>query len=212
MLSLLLLLAAPGGTILEARLEATLENGPDVAVRLTYRVEAPGVDRVFFSALEIDGVRLEEVSAIASQEPLPVDLEPRSGPKLEGSIGIPKGTADLELRYVVRGGATVTGDGLRVRLPCPILDLKLEETRSGLFTSGIELPDGLLVIDSFPSQGTAGADGTYRSELPLVPAFVSYRVSSGEALLTPTRVATTAVVMLLLTMGVVGVRRARVAR
>ncbi len=212
MVPLLLLLALPGGTILEARLEASVDSSPDVAVRLAHRIAAPGVVRVHFSALEIDGVTVAEVTAFASESPLPVNLETRSGPMLKGSIGIPEESGTLEIRYVVRGGALATENGLRVRLPCAVLDLKLEETRTGLFSSTIQLPDGLRVIDGFPSHSVAGSDGSVRWELPLVPTFVSFRASSGGALLTPPRVATTAVVVLLLAMGFAGVRRARASR
>lgn len=198
--------------IVEARLDATVDEGRDVAVRLAYRIEAPGADRVAFSALEIDGVAVEDVTAFASETPLGVELEPRSGPKLEGSIGIPKGTSAFELRYVVRGGAEATEDGLRVRLPCVILSLPIEEMRTGLFTSVVELPDNLRVVDGFPSHPVAGADGSYRWELPLVPTFVAFRASSGTVVLTPPRIATTAVVILLLAMGFVGIRGARASR
>lgn len=207
----MLLLLLLGGGILEARLEAKVGEEPDVSVRLAYRIEARGIDRVPFSALEVDGVAIEKVSAFASDEPLPVELEPRSGPKLEGFIGIPKETKALELRYVVRGGARRTGEGIRVRLPCAILGLTIDETRTGLFSSVIEVPDGLSVVDGFPSQTVAGPDGTYRWELPLVPAFVSFRAASRPVLLTPSRVSTMAVVVLLLLVGFVGVRKARAA-
>lgn len=206
----MLLLLLLGGGILEARLEAKVGgSGKDVAVRLAYRLEAKGIDRIGFSVLEVDGVAIEEVSAFTSGEPLPLDLEPRSGPKREGFIGIPNETKALELRYVVRGGAAPTEEGLRVRLPCAVLDLELEETRTGLFTSTVELPDGLSVVDGFPAQAIAGPEGTYRWELPLVPTFVSFRAASGTVLLTPARVATTAVILLLLGMGFLGLRRAR---
>jgi hypothetical protein len=214
-LPLLLLLALQSvsrGEIVEARLEARVDEGRDVAVRLVYRIRAPGADRVAFSALEIDGVAIEEVSAFVSETPLPVELEPRSGPKREGSIGIPKDTTTFELRYVVRGGAEPTEDGLRVRLPCAILDLEIEETRPGLFSSRVELPHGLSVVDGFPSSPAAEAEGVYRWELPLVPTFVAFRASSGTVLLTSPRVATTAVVLLLVAMGFVGARRARMSK
>lgn len=208
----MLLLLLLGGGILEARLEAAVDSGKDVAVRLAYRLEAKGIDRIGFSVLEVDGVAIEEVSAFASGDPLPLDLEPRSGPKREGFIGIPNETKALELRYVVRGGAAPTEEGLRVRLPCAVLDLELEETRTGLFTSTVELPEGLSVVDGFPAQAIAGPEGTYRWELPLVPTFVSFRAASGTVLLTPARVATTAVILLLLAMGFVGFRKARACR
>jgi hypothetical protein len=214
-LPLLLLLALQSvsrGEIVEARLEARVDEGRDVAVRLVYRIRAPGADRVAFSALEIDGVAIEEVSAFVSETPLPVELEPRSGPKLEGTIDIPKDTSAFELRYVVRGGAEPTEDGLRVRLPCAILDLEIEETRPGLFSFRVELPHALSVVDGFPSSPAAEAEGLYRWELPLVPTFVAFRASSGTVLLTPPRVATTAVVLLLVAMGFVGVRRARMSK
>ena len=198
-----------GGEILGARLEAAIDEGRDVAVRLTYRIEAPAADRLHFSALEIDGAEIEEFAAYTSETPLPVELEPRSGPKRVGTIGLPRGTTALELRYVVRGGAEPAEDGLRVRLPCAILGLPIEETRTGLFSSTIVLPDGLRVIDSFPSQPIANADGSYRFQLPLVPTFVAFRASSGAPLLTPTRVATAAVIALLAATGIVGVRRMR---
>ncbi|MGH9389672.1 MAG: hypothetical protein ACRD1Z_08660 [Vicinamibacteria bacterium] len=212
LLAVLALQSLSGGEILEARLQAALDGGPDVVVRLAYRIEAPGADRVAFSALEIEGVAIEELSAFASETRLPLSVEPRSGPKLVGSIGIPKPTSALELRYVVRGGAVPTENGLRVRLPCAILDLKIEQTRTGLFSFAIELPDGLSVVDGFPSHFVAGVDGSTRWELPLVPTFVAFRASSATALLTPTRLATIAVVVLLMTMGFVGVRRARASR
>lgn len=198
--------------IREARLEATVGEGRDVAVRLAYRIEAPAADWVAFSALEIDGVEIEDVSAFAAETPLSVELEPRSGPKREGSIRIPKDTDAFELRYIVRGGVEAAEDGLRVRLPCAILSLPIEETRTGLFSSVIELPRGLSVVDGFPSHPLAGADGAYHWELPLVPTFVAFRASSGTLVLTPPRIATTAVVVLLLAMGFVGIRRARASR
>jgi hypothetical protein len=213
-LPLLLLLGTPslpGGEILEARLEAVVDGGRDVAVRLAYRIGALEVDRVAFSALQIDGVAIDELSAFSAETPLSLSLDPRSGPKLEGSIILPENTSALELRYVVRGGAEPTEDGLRVRLPCAVLDLKLKDTRSGLFSSAIELPAGLSVTDGFPSNPVA-TDGRYRWELPLVPAFVSFRASRGTVLLTPPRVATAAVVVLLLGMGLVGIQKARAPR
>jgi hypothetical protein len=206
---LLLALVASAGAIREARLEATVGEGRDVAVRLVYRIEAPATDWVSFSALEIDGVTIEEVSGFAAETPLSVELEPRSGLKREGSIRIPKDTDAFELRYIVRGGVEAAEDGLRVRLPCAILSLPIEETRTGLFSSAIELPRGLSVVDGFPSHPLAGADSTYHWELPLVPTFVAFRASSGTLLLTPPRIATTAVVVLLLAMGLAGIRRAR---
>jgi hypothetical protein len=208
----LLALLASAGVIREARLEATVGEGRDVAVRLAYRIEAPAADWVAFSALEIDGVEIEDVSAFAAETPLSVELEPRSGPKREGSIRIPKDTDAFELRYIVRGGVEAAEDGLRVRLPCAILSLPIEETRTGLFSSVIELPRGLSVVDGFPSHPLAGADGAYHWELPLVPTFVAFRASSGTLVLTPPRIATTAVVVLLLAMGFVGIRRARASR
>jgi len=214
-LPFLLLLAqqyVSGGEILEARLEAAVNEGRDVTVRLAYRIEAPDADRIAFSALEIDGVAIEEISAFASETSLRVEIEPRSGPKREGAILIPKDTDAFELRYVVRGGAEPTEDGLRVRLPCVILFLPIEETRTGLFSSVVQLPRGLSVVDGFPSHPVAGADGSYRWELPLVPTFVAFRASSRAVLLTPPRIATTAVVVLLLAVGFVGIRRARAPR
>ena len=91
MLLLLAALAANGGKILEARLEAEVSDGPDVAVRLTYRIEANESESISFSALEIDGVAIDEVAALASETRLPVSLQPRSGPKREGSILLPEG-------------------------------------------------------------------------------------------------------------------------
>ncbi len=211
MLPLLALLAS-AGAIREARLEAKVDEGRDVAVRLAYRIEAPAAEEVAFSALEIEGVAIEEVSAFAGETPLFVALEPRSGPKREGSIRIPKDTDAFELRYVVHGGVEAADDGLRVRLPCAILSLPIEETRTGLFSSVVELPRGLSVVDGFPSHPVAGADGSYRWELPLVPTFVAFRASSRAVLLTAPRIATTAVVVLLLAMGFVGIRGARAPR
>ena len=155
MLPFLLLLAQPyvsGGEILEARLEAKADEGPDVAVRLAYRIEAPGADRIAFSALEIDGVAIEEISAFASETRLRVEVEPRSGPMREGSIAVRRDTSAFEIRYIVRGGAESTEDGLRVRLPCVVLDLKIQDTRTGLFSSMVQLPEGLSVVDGFPAQ------------------------------------------------------------
>jgi hypothetical protein len=211
-LFLLALSPLSGGEILEARLEAAVDEGRDVAVRLAYRIQAPGADRLDFHVLEMEGIAIVDVVAFASDAPLPISLEPRSGSKLQGSIGLPLDTDALELRYVVRGGAQPIADGLRVRLPCAILDLKTEEIRTGLFTSAVELPRGLRVVDGFPSSPVAGADGVNTWELPLVPTFVAFRASSGTPLLTPPRVATTAVVVLLMAMGFVGIRGARTPR
>jgi len=205
----LALQSVSGSELLEARLEAAIGEGRDVAVRLTYRIRAPGATRLGFSALEIDGVAIEEVSAFAAETPLRVEIEPRSGPKREGFIDIPNETSALELRYVVRGGAETTGDGVRVRLPCVVLSLPIEETRTGLFSSAVVLPRGFSVVDGFPSHPVAGADGAYRWELPLVPTFIAFRASSETLLFTPPRVATTALVVVLVAMGFVGVRRAR---
>jgi hypothetical protein len=214
-LPLLLLLAQPsasGGEILEARLEAKVDEGPDVVVRLAYRIEAPDAPRIAFSALEIDGVAIEEFSAFSSEAPFPLWLEPRSGPKREGFITVPEGTSAFELRYVVRGGAGSTEDLLRVQIPVAVLDLRIKEARTGLFSSTVDLPDGLSVIDGFPSHFVVSANGSHRWELPLVPTFVAFRGSSGPVLLTPPRIATTTVVALLLAMGFVGLRVARAPR
>jgi len=214
-LPLLLLLAQTylsEGEILEARLDARVDEGRDVAVRLGYRIDAPHAERIAFSILEIDGVALEEFAAFVSETPLPVELGRRSGPKRAGAIGLPKGTSALELRYVVRGGADRTNGSLRVRLPVAVLGLRIEEARTGLFSSAVDLPDGLSVIDGFPSHFVVGADGKNRWELPLVPTFVAFRATSETVLLTPPRVATTAVVLLLVAMGFVGLRGARASR
>ncbi len=217
MLLFLAVLATTGGEILEARLDAAVDDGPDVAVRLAYRIEAfstgstGGDEKVSFSALEIDGVAIEEVAAFSSGMALPVELEPRSGPKREGSIGLPNGTDAFELHYVVRRGAERAPDGIRVRLPCAILGLPLEDTRTALFTSVVEIPAGLSIVDGFPSQ-SAAFEGGYRWELPLVPAFLAFRASSNAALLTPPRAATIAVAALFLVLGFLGVRRARSTR
>jgi len=210
-LLLLLVLAANDGRILEARLEAAVDDRTDVAVRLAYRIEPSTRETISFSSLEIDGVALEEVEAFASGTSIPVELEPRTGPKRVGSIHLPQGTDTFELRYVVRGGAERKGDSLRVRLPCAILDLSLEE-KSGLFSSSVALPDGMQVVDGYPAQSVTVAGGTHQWELPIVPAFLSFRASSGTELFTPSRVATVAVLVLFLSVGVVGVRRARSVR
>ncbi len=201
---LFLAVLAVDGEILAARFEAAVSEGPDVAVRLAYRVEPSLAASVSFSALEIEGVAIEEIAAFASDSPLAVDLEPRSGPKREGTIDLPPGTETLELRYVVRRGAEWTDDGVRVRLPCAILDRKLEETRSGLFSSVVSLPAGLSIVDGFPAHSIAAADGTHRWELPVVPAFLSLRASSKAVLFTPSRVATLAVGALIALAGIVG--------
>ena len=65
------------------------------------------------------------------------------------------------------------------------------------------------MVDGFPSNPQAAGGGAYRWELPLVPTFVAFRASSGTPLLTPPRIATAAVVVLLAAMGFVGVRTAR---
>jgi hypothetical protein len=207
-LLLLAVLTANSGKILEARLDAAVGEGPDVAVRLSFRVEPSADEKVSFSALEIEGVAIEEVSAFAGATSLPVNLEPRSSPKRQGSIGLPKGTDSFELRYLVRGGAGQAPGGLRVRLPCAILGLPLDEARAALFTSVVQIPAGLSLVDGFPSQSVA-FEGGYRWELPLVPTFLAFRASSNAALLTPPRVASIAVTGLFLVLGVLGVRRAR---
>jgi hypothetical protein len=191
------------------RLEAEVSDGPDICVRLTYRLAAPSAGRMAFSGLEIGGVAIEDVSAFASQTPLPVVLEPRSGPRRAGFVVISEKTEAFELRYVVEGGAALEGEGVRVRLPSIVLDGKLEETKPGLFSSRVALPRGFSVIDGFPSHPIAEADGGYRWELPLVPAFVAFRASARTPLLTPPRAATAAVVSLLLVMVVLGIRKAR---
>jgi len=211
-LPFLLLLASPGGEILEARLSASVAEGRDVAVRLAYRVETSAADRIAFSALEIDGVAIEELSAFAAETPLPVDLEPRSGRMRAGAIDVPAETNSLELRYVVRGGADRTEDSLRVRLPVAVLGLPIEEARTGLFSSVVDLPDGFSVIDGFPSHFVVSPEGSHRWELPLVPTFVAFRASSETVLLTPPRVVTTAIILLLVAMGFVGARGARASR
>jgi hypothetical protein len=210
-LLLLAALAANEGGILEARLEAAVDDRPDVGVRLAYRIEPSTRETISFSALEIDGVGLEDLEATASGTSIPVEMGSRTGPKREGSIHLPPGTDAFELRYVVRGGAERKGDSLRVRLPCAILDLGLEET-SGLFSSSVALPGGMQVVDSYPAQSVTGAGGAHHWELPIVPAFLSFRASSGTEIFTPTRVATVAVLVLVLSVGVVGVRRARSVR
>ncbi|HJS75586.1 MAG TPA: hypothetical protein VJ921_14935 [Vicinamibacteria bacterium] len=212
MLLLLLVLAANEGGILEARLEATVDDRPDVAVRLAYRIEPSTRDAISFSALEIGGVGIGEVEASASGTSIPVELEPRTGPKREGSILLPRGTDAFERRDVVRGGAQQKDGGLRVRLPCAVLDLKLTETRTGLFSSAVALPEGMRVVDGYPAQSVVGEGGAFQWDLPLVPAFLSFRASTGAVLFTPPRMATLAVLILLLSVGVVGVRRARTLR
>jgi hypothetical protein len=211
-LLLLLALAANDGGIREARLEAAIGEGPDVAVRLAFRVEPSTGETVSFSALEIDGVGIEDLAASTSGTPISVKLMPRIGPKREGSILLPQGTDAFELHYLVRGGAERTEGGLRVRLPCVILDRKLAETRTGLFSSSVALPQGMQVVDSYPAQFLAGEEGAYQWELPLVPAFLSFRASSEAELFTRTRLTTLAVVVLFLSVGAVAVHRARSIR
>jgi len=55
-------------------------------------------------------------------------------------------------------------------------------------------------------------EGSHRWELPLVPTFVAFRASSETVLLTPPRVVTTAIILLLVAMGFVGARGARASR
>ncbi len=202
----------PVGEILEARLVATIDDGRDVSVRLVYRIEGSDSARIALSFLEIDGVAVEELAAFASGVPIPVALEPRSGSKRSGSVGVPKDTSVLEIRYVVRGGAERTEDLLRVQIPVAVLGLRIKEAMTGLFSSTVDLPDGLSVIDGFPSHSVVSADGIHRWELPLVPSFVAFRASSEPVLLTPPRAATAAVVLLLVAMGFVGLRGARASR
>ncbi|MGH9319537.1 MAG: hypothetical protein ACRD3V_06575 [Vicinamibacteria bacterium] len=213
LLALAALLAGAGGEVLESRLRASIEEGPDVAVRLDYQIRLPeDAYRVSFSALEIGDAAVESFSASASGVSLPVEIEPRSGRMLRGVFEVPKGSVspiDIELRYVVRNGAVTSAGDIRASLPLPILELSLADTGSTLFVAAVDLPPGLRIVDGFPSNSRAEAEGLYRWELPLVPTFLSFRATSGSGFLSPPRLASTALVVLLVVAGFVGIKRAR---
>jgi hypothetical protein len=183
----LLLLAGSGREVVEARLDAEVGEGRDVAVRLVYRLGGKGAAIVPVSALESGGVEIEG---------------------LEASIALPEDGSELELTYLVRGGAVRAGDRLEVHLPCALVDLPSDETNGSLFSSRIRLPDGYTVVETFPAQSFV-VEGSHGFELPVVPRFVALRASSKPVLLTPPRIATAFVILLLAGVSLVGIQRAR---
>jgi hypothetical protein len=182
---LLLLLAGAGREIVEARLEAEIPEGRDVAVHLIYRLAGTGAFTLPVSALESGGVQIEGLPA---------------------SLSIPEEASEIELGYLVRGGAVRDGERLRVHLPCALVDLPIDETKGALFSSRIRLPEGFTVHESFPAQSFA-FEGGLGFELPIVPRFVALRASSKPVLLSAPRVSTAVVVLLLCGVGLFGIRR-----
>jgi hypothetical protein len=184
---LLLLLAGSGREVVEARLDAEVGEGRDVAVRMVYRLAGTGAVNLSVSALESGGVQIEGLAA---------------------SVSIPEDGSEVELTYLVRRGAVRAGDRLELHLPCALVDLAIDETRGRLFSSRIRLPEGFTVTESFPAQSFA-VEGGRGFELPIVPRFVALRASSKPVLLSPPRVSTAMVVLLLFGVGFFGIRRMR---
>jgi hypothetical protein len=163
-----ILLSAAGGDVLEARLEASVVETA-VAVRLDYRLVLPeDATRISFTAIEIGGARIDELSALEGDVPLEVELEELDGPEVRGVLYIRSrepGERRLSLRYRVSGKA----------IPVVVLDVPSREARARTFAARIQVSDGTRIAGSFPSNLVRSEDGAFVFDLPVVPRFISLR-------------------------------------
>ncbi len=211
------------GRVRSAALEADLpRDGPDVRVRIVYRLAVPpGVDRIPLSALSVDGTRIREMTArLGGGEPTAVpwpagDGEPagRATIPLEGSV--PGDSTTMEISYRVMSERPSGASRTRTRLPVVQVAWPPEEARPGTFTARLALPEDHYVTGTFPTvlgevESTEAGVRRYEMDVQVVPGLVSIGLREGEPpVLTFARALDLGVVLLLAVLAVWGFRALR---
>ena len=185
---MLLLLA-----VLSGQLVATIEPHTAYPVELTYRfVLSPEATALDFTILEAKGASIDHMTV----EGQPLALDRAGAPLLRGRVPVSAGTDSVTFRYLVTG----------TTVPVVVLGLAPEEARPDTFSASLRIPDGMHVVESFPTGLVAVAD-EYRLELPVVPAFVSLTVSDHPTISVPAIVDGAALAILVMVGALVFLRR-----
>jgi hypothetical protein len=189
--------------LVSARARVDFTEGDRARVAITYVVQATPESRevplagLLFGDVEISSV---QVSIAGVESPVPITHQP--GERLRASI--PLGTTALDggpvsfvLRYEVSGAAPFAGVR-ELRVPVLAVMWPPAEALPGIFRAELLLPPGLTVLGSFPSDlRQAEVGGPYVTELPVLPALLSLRVTDGERRLRVTAILNAAVLVLL---------------
>lgn len=175
----------PSGSLLEADLTVEAVAPGPLRVELTYRLRPdPGLERIPIRALPVRGVRAVGPTARVWEDPVSFSLDVDGSGMLVGTVPLPAPARPddvvvLRLRYRVVREAEA-GDG-PVRVPVLAVPWPPAEALPGTFSVRVDLPAGTRMEEGFPASWSVDAEAPtedlarYRAELPVLPAFVSFR-------------------------------------
>jgi hypothetical protein len=189
--------------LVSARARVDFAEGDRAHVAITYVVQATPESRevplagLLFGDAEISSV---QVSIAGTESPVPITHRP--GERMRASIplgitALDEGPISFVLRYEVSGAAPSAGVR-ELRVPVLAVMWPPAEALPGIFRAELLLAPGLTVLGSFPADlREAEAGGRYVTELPVLPALLSLRVTDGGGRLRVTTILNTAVLVLL---------------
>jgi hypothetical protein len=152
---------------------------------------------LLFGDAEISSV---QVSIAGTESPVPITHRPGERMRASVPLGITaldEGPISFVLRYEVSGAAPSAGVR-ELRVPVLAVMWPPAEALPGIFRAELLLAPGLTVLGSFPADlREAEAGGRYVTELPVLPALLSLRVTDGGGRLRVITILNTAVLVLL---------------
>ena len=200
---MLFLLFALSGDV-EAHLAANIEANRTISVELAYELTLDGAPpaegELAFTLLEMDGARIDNLRVGQDQRPLRLD---RSGaPKLEAAVAVGPGTTFITFYYETVGST----------IPILVPSFSPTEARPRTFTAELQLPDGLHLVESFPTGVEKVAVSRYALELPVLPAFIRLHIADRVPLLSFPQLVDGSVLVLFAGLAFVAIRRVRAPR
>lgn len=212
--------ARAGGRVIRVAVSADAREGGAALVSMNYRLEvAPETDAVPFTLLLFAPANVEEISARAEGEILPVSVTDARAPRLEGEIELPAALASsgrvvLDVGYRVTDAVRAEGAGVRVGLPMLAVDWVPAEARPGVFQAEVALPEGMVAREIFPVTPSGGTTpGVARASLQVLPAVVRVRARpEGSLGLSLPGVLELLVLITVIACGMAGLRFVRRAR
>lgn len=179
--------------VLACELTASLDPTDPYTVDLTYRLEAVGDPTALeFTILEAKGARVDHVRVNGTE----VTLDRSRAPQLRGTIAVPKGASSVTFRYDVIG----------TTIPLAVPVAGMGEAQPGVFLAKLRIPEGVHVIESFPTGVRESAEG-HVLELPILPAFVSLTLAAERSWLSFPVLMDALALLVLGSVGVVALRR-----
>jgi hypothetical protein len=196
------------------RIDAVDPGAATASVGVTYRLVGDASSApVGVRVLPVEGRSVSVLAAGATRRR--VGLASDSTGMVRGAL--PMGPDDpsalgsdpLTLRYGVAGAWVVDGDRFDLLLPLVTLELPSAEARPGLVDVTLRLPAGARILESFPSSlAPQEGQGMIRltGQLSVMPALVRVRGRFGGSGFGGVRTAETAVLLLIVGLGVLGWR------